>query len=109
MTSVEAGDPLKYEIEISVNSTGLEKVENITINDSLLGVVQWPGVDLNAGESRSWTVDADHRCTDCNNCTCKVCDFAVVCGKVIIDELHNATICVPSNQVCVNITQFGAS
>jgi uncharacterized repeat protein (TIGR01451 family) len=108
MTSVDAGDPLKYEITVSVNGTGLEKVENITINDSLLGVVQWPGIDLNAGESRSWTIDAAHHCTDCNNCTCKVCDFAVVCGKVIIDELHNATICVPSKQVCVNISQFGA-
>jgi len=49
---------LKYEITVSVNGTGLEKVENITINDSLLGVVQWPGIDLNAGESRSWTIDA---------------------------------------------------
>lgn len=106
-TAVEAGEPLKYEITLTINSTGLQRVENITINDSLLGVIQWPGIDMNAGESLTWVVETNHRCTDCNNCTCRVCNFAVACGRVIIDSTHNTTLCIASNQVCVNVSQYG--
>jgi len=106
-SDVEAGDPLEYNITIKINGTGLEKVENITINDSLLGVVQWPGITLNAGQSQSYTIERSHGCIDCSNCSCKVCNFATACGKVIIDSEHNASICLASNQTCVNVSQFG--
>ncbi|NPV61507.1 MAG: hypothetical protein HPY61_02575 [Methanotrichaceae archaeon] len=107
-SDAKAGEMLEYNITIEVNSTGLQRVENITINDSLLGVIQWPGITLNAGQSRSYIIERSHGCIDCNNCTCKVCNFAIACGEVVFDPEHNASVCLVSNQTCVRISQFGS-
>jgi len=78
------------------------KTANITVKDSILGVVKtYPIVP--AGFDEAWNYGpVTLTCADCNNCTCKVCNFATACGEIVTPN-GNFTVCVVSNQFCVTV------
>jgi hypothetical protein len=80
-------------------------IKNIEVKDSLWGVVG-NIAELLPGPANATEIEIlkTLNCSDCNGCTCKVCNFATVCGEVITDN-GNFTVCNVSNQVCINVTQ----
>jgi hypothetical protein len=78
-------------------------IKNIEVKDSLWGVVG-KIAELSPGPANTIKILKTLNCSDCNGCTCKVCNFAMVCGEVITDN-GNFTVCNVSNQVCINVTQ----
>jgi len=102
-----SGSPINY--TIFVNNTGRRTVRNITINNSILGVVQGPpGIELLAGENRSLSRSVSHNCSYCTGCTCRICDFALACGDVYMDEVNKTYVCTAGNEVCINVSQPGS-
>ena len=89
----------RYHI-IAANQTA-----NITVTDSMLGVVKtYPLVP--AGFDEAFNSDpVTLTCGDCDNCTCKVCNFATVCGEVVTPN-GNFTTCAVSNQYCVTVNDY---
>lgn len=106
-TSDAASDrPINY--TIFLENKGAHPVRNITINNSILGDIQeLPGIELLAGESRSIIRIFSHNCSYCTGCTCRICDFALVCGDVYLDEENVTHVCVVGNEVCINVSQAG--
>jgi uncharacterized repeat protein (TIGR01451 family) len=103
-SDANAGEPINY--TITVNNTGLRTIENITINDSILGVIQGsPGITLLPGSNKTYSKIASHSCGYCNSCICRICDFALACGDVVMDASNRTRICIASNEVCINISQ----
>ena len=103
-SDANAGEPINY--TITVNNTGSRAIENITINDSILGVIQSsPGITLLPGSNKTYSKVARHNCGHCNSCTCRICDFALACGDMVTDASNRTHICVASNELCINITQ----
>ena len=103
-SDANAGEPINY--TITVNNTGLRTIENITINDSILGVIQGsPGITLLPGSNKTYSKIASHNCGYCNSCICRICDFALACGDVVMDASNRTRICIASNEVCINISQ----
>lgn len=101
-----SGSPINY--TIFVNNTGGRTVRNITINNSILGVVQGrPGIELLAGKNRSLSRSVSHNCSYCTGCTCRICDFSLACGDVYMDGENKTHVCVVGNEVCVNVSQPG--
>jgi hypothetical protein len=83
-------------------------LQNVTITDSILGLVAYD-INLNETNPSNTTTTEGYalECADCNNCTCKVCNFATACGEVVTDN-GNFTVCVVSNQVCVTVDDFSS-
>jgi len=84
------------------------KLQNVTITDSILGVVA-KDIKLDNVNPSYTTSKGPYnlKCADCNNCTCKVCNFATACGEVVTAN-GNFTVCVVSNQVCVTVRDFSS-
>jgi|WetSurMetagenome_2_1015567.scaffolds.fasta_scaffold00702_10 uncharacterized repeat protein (TIGR01451 family) len=102
--NANANDPINY--TITVNNTGNKTIENITINDSILGVIQGsPGITLAAGTNRTYHKVVSHNCSYCSSCICRICNFALSCGDVVMDATNRTHLCVASNEVCLNISQ----
>jgi uncharacterized repeat protein (TIGR01451 family) len=100
----DANEPINY--TITVNNTGSKAIENITINDSILGVIQGPpGITLAAGTNKTYYKVVSHNCSYCSSCICRICNFALSCGDVVMDATNRTHLCVASNEVCLNITQ----
>jgi len=103
-TDANAGEPINY--TIIVNNTGSKTIENITINDSILGVIQSsPGITLAPGTNKTYYEVVSHNCNYCSSCTCRICDYALACADVVMDASNRTHLCVASNEVCINITQ----
>jgi len=102
--NADADEPINY--TIIVNNTGSKIIENITINDSILGVVQGsPGITLAVGTNKTYYKEVRHNCSYCSSCTCRICDYALACADVIMDATNRTHLCVASNEVCMNISQ----
>jgi len=102
--SANAGEPINY--TIIVNNTGSKEIVNITINDSILGVIQGsPGISLAVGTNKTYYKVVSHNCSYCSSCTCRICNFALACADVVMDASNRTHLCVASNEVCMNITQ----
>ncbi len=103
-TDAAAGEPINY--TIIVNNTGSKVIENVTINDSILGVIQSsPGITLAVGTNKTYYKAVSHNCSYCSSCICRICNFALACGDVVMDASNRTHLCVASNEVCLNITQ----
>jgi hypothetical protein len=99
------GNAVTYTYNITA---GTNNLQNVAIEDSLLGTIA-EDFTLAAGNSRVFTRGPyDLRCADCDNCTCRVCNFATACGEVITSN-GNFTACVVSDQVCRVINDFTVS
>ncbi|MCK9565670.1 MAG: DUF11 domain-containing protein [Methanothrix sp.] len=102
--NANAGTPINY--TIIVNNTGSKAIENITINDSILGVIQGsPGISLAVGTNKTYYKVVSHNCSYCSSCTCRICNYALACADVVMDASNRTRLCVASNEVCMNITQ----
>ncbi len=102
--NANAGEPINY--TIIVNNTGSKTIENITINDSILGVIQSsPGITLAPGTNKTYYKVVSHNCSYCSSCTCRICNFALACADVVMDASNRTHLCVASNEVCINITE----
>jgi len=98
---IQTGNTVKYRYHlIAKNQTA-----NITVKDSMLGVVKTYAI-VPAGFDEAWDYGpVSLTCADCNNCTCKVCNFATACGEIVTRN-GNFTVCVVSNQYCVTVQDF---
>jgi len=99
--SVNAGDDVEY--SYAINATGPYDIENIIVKDSLWGEVGTID-NLSPGIPKTMTITRYPSCADCNNCTCKVCNFATACGEVITDS-GNFTVCDVSNDACAIVSE----
>jgi uncharacterized repeat protein (TIGR01451 family) len=94
---VDAGGQVKYTYTVTAKST--YSIKNVVVKDSLWGEVGTISL-LEPSTPQILTVTKPLGCADCNNCMCKVCNFATVCGEVITVN-GNFTACDVSNLVCV--------
>ena len=94
---VDAGATVTYTYTITAKST--YPIQNVVVKDSLWGEVGTIAL-LVKDTPQILTVTKPLGCVDCNNCMCKVCNFATVCGEVITVN-GNFTVCDVSNLVCV--------
>lgn len=101
-TSVVAGSPVTY--SFNVTNTGTYPLENITVSDSSLGLIE-ESLTLAPGEYRSTELTTSHQCAGCSNCRCQLCNIATACGNVIFDAGNNSSACVISNEVCISLDQ----
>ncbi len=102
--NADADEPINY--TIIVNNTGSKVIENITINDSILGVIQdSPGITLAVGENVTYYKEVRHNCSYCSSCICRICNYALACADVVMDATNRTHLCVASNEVCMNISQ----
>jgi hypothetical protein len=96
--NVIAGDLVSYTYVITATDGDFD-IKDITIRDSLLGEIGRIAL-LKGGTSREITVAKPLSCADCDNCQCKVCNFATACGEVITVN-GNFTVCDVSNEICI--------
>jgi hypothetical protein len=83
----------------TITATGADfSLENVEVEDSMWGEVGRIA-SLSPGLPETLTINRTLDCSDCNNCMCKVCNFATVCGEVITEN-GNFTACDVSNEVC---------
>jgi hypothetical protein len=97
------------EVTYKYTVTAKLHTEDISLTDSLLGTL-WEGktldpADVNHGVNITYRGPMPLTCHDCKNCTCKVCNFATICGKVFTSE-GNFTFCNISNEVCMKVDYF---
>jgi hypothetical protein len=98
--SPHAGNQANYTYIVkNINSTC--SIKNIEVKDSRWGDVGTIAF-LPPGSSQPLTLLKRLSCTDCDNCTCKVCNFASACGEAITPN-GNFTVCDISNEVCLAI------
>jgi hypothetical protein len=104
---VTPGDVVKHTYVINATKLGFP-IKNVVVKDSLWGEVGTidylsPGL----ANAKTLTINRTLSCADCNNCECKVCNFATVCGEVITVN-GNFTVCDVSNEVCIIVDEsFG--
>lgn len=104
-TAVQEGNNVTYTYNVTA---GTNDLQNVTIEDSILGVIE-EDFSLAAGDSEIVTVGPyTLQCADCDNCTCRVCNFATACAEVVTPN-GNFTACVVSDQVCPVINDFTVS
>jgi hypothetical protein len=95
-TAVQDGNNVTYTYNVTA---GINDLQNVTVVDSILGTIE-EDFSLAAGDSEVITVGPyTLQCADCDNCTCRVCNFATACGEVVTPN-GNFTVCVVSGQVC---------
>jgi hypothetical protein len=99
--NVDAGALVTYTYTVSAKST--YSIKNVSVKDSLWGEVGNISL-LEPGTPLLLTVVRPLSCLDCNNCTCKVCNFATVCGEVV-DDSGSFIVCDISNDVCVRVNR----
>jgi hypothetical protein len=98
---LDAGTSVAYTYTVTASSP--YTIKNVVVKDSLWGEVGT--IDsLSPGAPKTITLTRYPSCADCNNCTCKVCNFATVCGEVITDN-GNFTVCDVSNDVCAVVSE----
>lgn len=96
--------PINY--TIILNNTGSGSIKNIAINNSLLGEIHEPSlIELLPGEERSISRTVSHNCSYCTGCTCKICDFSLVCADVYRDARNITHVCIVGNEVCLNVSE----
>lgn len=95
----QEGNDVTYSFTVTA---GTNDVQDITITDSILGDIG--EIDyLPAGTSSTpYEIIQTLSCADCDNCTCRVCNFATACGEVVTPN-GNFTVCVVSDQQCAVI------
>jgi uncharacterized repeat protein (TIGR01451 family) len=103
-TSVNAGDTVEF--TFVVNNTNSYDIVNLTLYDMLLGTIDY-NATLKAHKNATYTRTLNAKCIDCNDCTCNVCNFATVCGNVVLDPSTRIHRCVGSNEVCLSVKQPG--
>jgi len=99
--SVDQQNPATYTYTITAKST--YSIKNVVVKDSLWGEVGT--IALLDPDDPPEVIQVPNKplsCADCNNCQCKVCNFATVCGEVITIN-GNFTVCDVSNEVCVTV------
>jgi uncharacterized repeat protein (TIGR01451 family) len=106
-TSVQAGDTVEFTFTVT-NKTANE-VKNLTINDTLLGVLVFNDTPVGPGPWQ-YTRTARLNCSGCTGCFCRVCNFATACGDVVDGSGGLiAHTCVGSQQVCVIVDKPGTT
>jgi hypothetical protein len=100
------GSNVTYTYNVTATDSGFD-VKDIIVKDSLWGEVGTIPL-LKAGTSREITATKFLSCADCDNCQCKVCNFATACGEVITVN-GNFTVCVvndaPNSDKCVIVSE----
>ncbi len=100
-TAVQEGNNVTYTYNVTA---GTNDLQNVTIEDSILGTIE-EDFSLAAGDSEIVAVGPfTLQCADCDNCTCRVCNFATACAEVITPN-GNFTACVVSDQVCATVDE----
>jgi uncharacterized repeat protein (TIGR01451 family) len=104
-TSVQAGDPVEF--TFTVTNETINEVKNLTINDTLLGVIVFNDTLVGSGPwEYKRTVKLN--CSDCSHCVCSVCNFATASGDIVNDSGDLvAHTCVGSQQVCIIVNKPG--
>jgi hypothetical protein len=97
-----AGNQVSYTFTVK-NMNNIYSIKDIAVKDSLWGDVGTIAL-LAPGASQTLTLEKGPSCADCNNCQCKVCDFATACGEVTTPN-GNFTVCDVSNEVCVAVDE----
>jgi len=100
---VAAGDQVSYTYIVE-NMNRTYSIKDIVVKDSLRGDVGTIAL-LAPVASQTLTLKIGPSCGDCNNCQCKVCNFATACGEVITVN-GNFTVCDISNEVCVVVEDY---
>ena len=104
--SVDQQNPATYTYTITAKST--YSIKNVVVKDSLWGEVGT--IALLDPDDPPEVIQVPNKplsCADCNNCECKVCNFATTCGEVITPN-GNFTVCDVSNEVCAIVDEnFG--
>jgi hypothetical protein len=95
------GNDVIYRYHIIVTN----QTSNITVTDSTLGVVKTYRLVPAGFDEEFDSAQVTLACGDCDNCTCKVCNFATVCGEVVTPN-GNFTTCSVSNQYCVTVNDY---
>jgi hypothetical protein len=103
LLNVQAGDLVTYTYAVTATESGFD-IKDIVVKDSLWGEAGTIAL-LKGGTSREITVTKPLSCADCDNCQCKVCNFATACGEVITVN-GNFTVCDVSNEVCVDTEDY---
>jgi hypothetical protein len=99
---VQAGNPVTYTYTVTATNSDYD-VEDIIVKDSIWGKVGTIAL-LKGGTSQQITVTKTLSCSDCNNCTCKVCNFVTACGEAITPN-GNFTVCDVSNDLCAVVSE----
>jgi hypothetical protein len=97
------GNTVNYTYTITSTESGFD-IKDIVIEDSLWGEVGTIAL-LEGGASQEITVIKSLSCADCDNCQCRVCNFATACGEVITAN-GNFTVCDVSNEVCIAVEDY---
>jgi hypothetical protein len=97
---LNATEPVTYTYMVRANVQSLKDVE---VKDSLWGVVGTID-NVSPGMPKTLAITRYPSCADCNNCTCKVCNFATACGEAITPN-GNFTVCDVSNDVCAAVSE----
>jgi len=98
---LQDGNDVIYHYHIAVAN----QTANITVTDSTLGVVKTYHLVPAGFDEEFDSARVTLACGDCDNCTCKVCNFATVCGEVVTPN-GNFTTCSVSNQYCVTVNDY---
>jgi len=99
---VQGGSDITYTYTVTATNASFD-VKNIVVKDSLWGEVGTIAL-LKYSTPQTLTVTKPLSCADCNNCECKVCNFANACGEVITPN-GNFTVCDVSNDICVEVDE----
>jgi hypothetical protein len=97
------GENVTYTYTVTATESGFD-VKDIAVKDSIWGEVGTIAL-LKAGTSQEIMVTKSLSCADCDNCQCKVCNFATACGEVITVN-GNFTVCDISNEVCAAVEDY---
>jgi hypothetical protein len=97
---VQGGSNVTYIYTVTATNASYD-VKDIIVKDSLLGEVGTIDL-LKYGIPQILSVTKPLFCADCDNCECKVCNFATACGEVITPN-GNFTVCDVSNEVCLTV------
>jgi hypothetical protein len=103
VVDVAAGDQVTYAYTVK-NMNNTYFIKDIVVKDSLWGDVGTIALLAPRASQTLPSLQKGTSCADCNNCQCKVCNFATVCGEVIT-PYGNFTVCDVSNETCVVVDE----
>ena len=103
VVDMAAGDQVTYAYTVK-NMNNTYFIKDIVVKDSLWGDVGTIALLAPRASQTLLSLQKGTSCADCNNCQCKVCNFATVCGEVITPH-GNFTVCDVSNETCVVVDE----